>query len=75
MSRYQPTVDVHTLTPEQRAALQPGQHITASGGKGRWAGQTKHGTDVAAWAGNAKGSPLGRVGYFRALRQYATAYR
>ncbi|AMO44063.1 hypothetical protein DSS3P8_005 [Roseobacter phage DSS3P8] len=72
MAQYQARVDVHTLTPEQRAALQPGQHITASGAPGRWAGQTRHGTDVAAWAGNATRHPLGRAGYFRAMREYAT---
>ncbi len=74
MSRYIATVDVHTLSEEQRKLLQPGQHITASGGQGRWAGQTKHGTDVAAWTENAKRSPLGRKAYFRALRTYATSF-
>lgn len=71
MARFAKTVDVHTLTPEQRAALQPGQHITASGAKGRWIGQTIHGTDVAAWRDNAKNHPAGARGYYRALRDYA----
>lgn len=69
MARYTHRIDVHTLTREERAALQPGQHISASGALGRWVGQTP-GADVAAWRGTAKNHSLGAVGYFRALADY-----
>ena len=70
MARFTRAVDVHTLTPEQRAALQPGQHITASGAKGRWIGQSAHGTDVAAWSDNARAFPKGARAYQTTLREY-----
>lgn len=73
MARYTKPLDVHKLTPEQRAALQPGQHITASGAQGRWIGQTKNGSDVAAWRDNARRFPGGVKAYHAALREYATA--
>lgn len=73
MARFAPRIDVHTLTPEQRKALQPGQHITASGAKGRWVGQTPHGTDVAAWRDNARRHPEGSQAYYKILRSYAQA--
>ena len=63
------------LTPEQRAALQPGQHITASGAKGRWIGQSKGGTDVAAWQDNARAFPKGARAYRAALREYLRGLR
>ena len=51
MARFQKRVEIWPLSPEERAALQPGQHITAGGAPGRWAGQTARGIDVAAWRG------------------------
>jgi len=71
MAKFCKTVEIHNLPAESRARLQPGQHITAGGAPGRWRGQTKAGVDVAAWRGNAGRHPSGRMGYFRALRQYA----
>ena len=72
MARYQRRVDVWTLTPEQRAALQPGQHITAGpDNPGVYLGQTRNGVDVAAWEGNARRHPEGRAAYIRTLREYA----
>ena len=70
MALFLKAVDVHQLTPEQRAALQPGQHITASGAKGRWIGQSKRGTDVAAWQENARAFPKDARAYRAALREY-----
>lgn len=73
MAKFVKTPDIHTLTAEQRKALQPGQWITASGALGRWCGQKASGTDVAAWQGTARRHPAGQRGYWAALRQYATA--
>ena len=71
-SRYVPALDVWPLPPKARAALQPGQWVTAGPGGplGRYMGQTAAGSDVVAWAGNAKGRP----GYGAALRTYAKAH-
>lgn len=70
MARFQPRVDIWTLTPEQRAALQPGQHITAGpDNPGVYLGQTRGGSDVAMWEGNAKGRD--RRDYMAFLRRYA----
>lgn len=68
-SRYVATLDVWPLPPRARAALQPGQWVTAgpNGPRGRYMGQTKGGSDVVAWGRNASG----RKGYLRALREYA----
>ncbi|UVD36658.1 hypothetical protein RCXUPER_240 [Rhodobacter phage RcXuper] len=71
MSRYRKTVNVWTLSPEQRAALPIGQWVSAGEGpdapKGRYLGQTP-GSDVVAWLGNGKGRWRA---YFKALRDYA----
>lgn len=69
-SRYVPALDVWPLPPRARAALQPGQWVTAGPGgpRGRYLGQTPAGSDVVAWADNARGR--GR-GYGAALRAYA----
>lgn len=66
---YRRTVDIWTLSPTQRAALTPGQWVTAGGDgpKGRYMGQTARGTDVVAWADNARG----KRGYGATLRAYA----
>jgi len=47
--KYTKPVDVWTLTPEQRQALQIGQWITAGSARGQWLGQKASGSDVAAW--------------------------
>lgn len=47
--KYTKPVDVWTLTPEQRKALQVGQWITAGAARGQWLGQKASGSDVAAW--------------------------
>lgn len=75
MAKFQPRVNVWDLSSVERAALQPGQHITAGpDNPGRWAGQTKAGVDVAAWRGNANGNPAGALAYWRDLRAYALAH-
>lgn len=68
-SRFRPAVDVWALDPAGRAALHPGQWVTAGpdGPKGRYLGQTRGGSDVVAWSDNARGRP----GYGAALRAYA----
>lgn len=72
MARFQPRIDIWTLTPDQRAALQPGQHITAGpNNPGVWMGQKKNGTDVAAWEGNMRGR--NRRDYLAFMRRYALA--
>jgi hypothetical protein len=74
VAKYVKRVDVHRMTREQRAALQPGQHISASGALGRWVGQTIA-SDVAAWRGNAANDPMGAWNYFRRLRDYKNGSR
>ena len=69
MAKFQKSVDVWTLTQEQRARLQVGQHITAGGATGRWCGQTKLGTDVAMWRAGVKRGDKSRK--MRALIDYA----
>lgn len=63
--------DVWPLPDYARAVILPGQWVTAGPGgpRGRYMGQTAGGSDVVAWAGNAKGRP----GYGAALRAYAKA--
>ena len=73
MARYRKRLNIWEMDDAQRAALQPGQHIEAGGSPGRWCGITAAGVSVAAWRGNAKGSPLGRLGYFRHLIRYANS--
>lgn len=53
--RFQKTIDIWTLSEEQRAALQPGQWVIAGNGgsKGRFYGQGA--STVVAWTGNARG--------------------
>ena len=72
MAKFQKSVDVWTLTQEQRARLQVGQHITAGGAggaTGRWCGQTKLGTDVAMWRAGVKREDKSRK--MRVLIDYA----
>lgn len=69
MARFTKTVDVWALSPEERAKLQPGQHVKAGEARGRFWGERKAST-VVAWSGNSKGRGWG---YHKALRQYATA--
>jgi hypothetical protein len=68
-ARYLPALDVWSLDPAARAALQPGQWVTAGPGgpKGRYLGQRPGGSDVVAWSDNARGRP----GYGASLRAYA----
>jgi hypothetical protein len=69
---YVPAFDVWGLPPYLRAAILPGQWVTAGPGGplGRYMGQTRAESDVVAWQGNAKGR--GRS-YGAALRAYAKA--
>ena len=68
MARFKKSIEVWPLTTEERAKLQPGQHITAGGAPGRWCGQRPNGVDVAAWrAGDGKGMR----NKMRALIEYA----
>lgn len=69
MAQFQKTVEIWSLKPSQRKALQPGQWITAGGALGRWAGQRAHsGIDVAQWFWFGGDRSLKR---FRLLREYA----
>lgn len=73
MAKFQKRIEIWPLSTAQRAALQPGQHITAGGAPGRWAGQTSRGIDVAAWRGNAARHAAGKTAYLRAMIEYARA--
>lgn len=72
MARYLPRVDIWTLGVAERAALQPGQHISAGqdGPHGRFYGEGRAST-VAAWERNARGFPDGVRAYQAAIRLYA----
>jgi hypothetical protein len=77
MAKYQKTIDIWTLTQEQRKGLQAGQWITAGKGgkfetKGIWCGQGKAGNDVAIWLGNlASRKGPARLEHIRFMMQYA----
>ena len=72
MARYQKRLDVWALSQEERARLQPGQHITAGGARGVYLGQTRNGTDVAMWE---KSVPARlRAATLGTLRTYAKTY-
>lgn len=69
--RYEPTIDIWTLTDEQRAKLPVGQWVTAGpdSARGRFLGAGRS-TQVVAWLPNARGSGDYR-GYMTTLRNYA----
>ncbi len=69
--RYCKRIDLWRAMPQTVAAMQPGQHVSAGGASGVWAGQTRAGVKVVMWEGSARGTY--RAKYFRALRQYAEA--
>lgn len=46
MARFQRTVDIWSLEPEQIARLQPGQWVTAGGARGVFCGVRDSGTVV-----------------------------
>lgn len=53
--RFQPTIDIWALTPDEVAKLQPGQWVTAGGAKGVFCGVKKSGSVVCMWQDNAQG--------------------
>ena len=67
---YVPAFNVWALPDYLRAAILPGQWVRAGEGGplGRYLGQTRGGSDVVAWQGNAKGRG---PSYGAALRAYA----
>lgn len=69
-TQYVKALNVWPLPPRARAALQPGQWVTAgpNGPRGRYMGQ-RNGCDVVAWAENSRGK--GRT-YAARLRAFAT---
>ena len=69
MAKFTKRVAIWNLDAQQRARLQPGQHIEAGGVRGVYLGQKPGGTDVAMWEPNAKGRD--RLAYMQALRAYA----
>ena len=77
-SRFLPTVDIWTLSDEQRAALTPGQWVSAGtpdadrSNCGRFYGVTRSGSIVVAWNGNARRSSSWKQ-YQRTLHTYATS--
>lgn len=68
-TQYRPALDIWPLPERARAALHPGQWVTAGPGgpRGRYLGQ-RNGCDVVAWADNSRGRG---PSYIRALRAYA----
>jgi hypothetical protein len=77
MAKYQKSVDIWTLTKEEKKALQAGQWVTAgkSGmdcAKGIWCGVGKSGNDVALWLGNLSSlKGQARVDRIKFMMQYA----
>ncbi len=76
--RFLPTVNLWTLNDNQRAALIPGQWVSAGepddtrSNCGRFYGVTAGGSIVVAWNGNARTPRSGGwVGYQRSLYNYA----
>ena len=73
--RFQKTIDIWPLSPAQRAALQPGQWVTAGNepgaAKGRFYGEGRAST-VVAWVGNAKGRYRS---YMASIRDYARSVK
>lgn len=71
MARYQKAVNVWTLNPEQRKALQPGQWVYAGdkADKGIWCGQRSSGSDVVAWWRTGKRRDF--RGYVSMMMEYA----
>jgi len=69
--RFKATFDIWQLTRSERAAIQPGQWITAGpeGPRGQYLGQKPNGIEVVAWREGADQYANKR----RALRQYAIA--
>ena len=55
MARFQRTIDIWSLEPEQIARLQPGQWVTAGGSLGVFCGVRESGSVVVMWQGNAQG--------------------
>jgi len=73
MGKYQKTVNIWKLNPEQRRKLQIGQWVKAGDGGtiGRFYGEGA--TTVVAWLGNARGREGGYNSYMAALRDYGRA--
>lgn len=75
--KYQPTVNIYSLTDAQISALQIGQWVATTdqiinrNERGIYLGTKPSGTVVVAWYGNAKGNNY--RAYIRTLRNYATA--
>lgn len=69
MSRYTKTIDIWTLTEEERSLLPIGQWVTAGpdGPKGRFMGQGRA-TTVVAWLENGRGRWRS---YMKTIRNYA----
>tara|TARA_R110000824_G_scaffold70939_2_gene181854 strand:- start:190 stop:417 length:228 start_codon:yes stop_codon:yes gene_type:complete len=68
-------LDIHSLTDNERAALQVGQWVYAGdkSAKGKFLGVTKGGSVVVAWHGSATRKGNKPNEYYRALRDYALA--
>lgn len=78
--RFQPTINIWTLSNEQLAALIPGQWVSAGEPDatrtncGRFYGVKASGSVVVAWNGNARTQRSGDwFGYNRSLYNYAKA--
>jgi hypothetical protein len=75
---FRPTLDVWTLSPDQIAALRPGQWVSAGppsadrSNCGRFHGVRPSGSVVVAWNGNARRSGDWRA-YQRTLHDFARA--
>ena len=74
MARYCKPLDLWNLMPEIRPLIQPGQHVTAGGARGVWAGFTRAGVSVVLWRGSVAKRPGAYAEKFGHLRRYARAY-
>ena len=70
--RYCKRIDVTRAMDQTLAAMQPGQHVSAGGAHGVWAGLTRARVRVVMWEGSLMGR--NRSDYFRTLRGYARKY-
>jgi hypothetical protein len=72
--RFRPMLNIWNLTTEERAALQPGQWVTAGDGpdapKGRFYGEGR--STVVGWLGNSRGRYRS---YMSAIRDYGRTVR
>lgn len=80
MAKYQKSINIWTLSKDEKKALQAGQWITAGcdgihSTKGIWCGVSSGGSDVALWLGNISSlKGAARLERIRFMMQYAKGW-